>query len=128
MTLCNCGCGQEVWVDFNTGEDGKTDVVLYVRAGENVNDLIEQLTFQLKWDRRFERRVSMTDAERLRFVASLLRPEERATMQAALRFYLKRGQDNPGMRDNEIHDLATAGDDVISLDETGVMNLFKAFK
>lgn len=46
-----------------------------------------------------------------------------ATVLAALRFYQEKGQGDPANRSDDIHDLATAGDTVISLDEFGIDEL-----
>ena len=45
---------------------------------------------------------------------------ERATILAALRYYQQQGQGDPSNRSDEIHDIATDGDNQISLDEEGI--------
>lgn len=49
--------------------------------------------------------------------------QELATVLAALRFYQANGQGNPANRSDAIHDIATAGDEVISLDDDGIDDL-----
>lgn len=49
-----------------------------------------------------------------------------ATLLAALRFYQQKGQGDPGNRSDEIHDLATNGEQEISLDEEGIDGLCQA--
>jgi hypothetical protein len=46
--------------------------------------------------------------------------EELSTILAALRFYQEKGQGDPANRSDEIHDLATSGDEVTSLDDAGI--------
>ncbi len=48
---------------------------------------------------------------------------ETATILAALRFYQEKGQGDPAMRSLDIHDIATADDYVISLDDNGIDDL-----
>jgi len=49
---------------------------------------------------------------------------EHATILAALRFYQKNGQGDPFNRTDDIHDIATNGDKVMSsLDEQGIDEL-----
>jgi hypothetical protein len=45
------------------------------------------------------------------------------TILAALRFYQDKGMGNPANRSDWLHDIATNGDDVISLDEEGIDEL-----
>src|SRR5690242_1415530 len=49
--------------------------------------------------------------------------QEFHTILAALRFYEERGQGEPANRSNWIHDLATNGGQVISLDDAGIDDL-----
>lgn len=51
--------------------------------------------------------------------------EQHATMLAALRFYEEKGQGNPANRSDAIHDIATNGDDVVSLDDGGIDELIE---
>lgn len=56
--------------------------------------------------------------------AVFLQAEETATILAALRFYQQHGQGNPDNRSDEIHEIATGGnDDLTSLDEEGIDGL-----
>jgi len=52
-----------------------------------------------------------------------LRPQDHATIMAALRFYQEKGMGDPANRSDAIHDLATNGDEVISLDAEGIDDL-----
>lgn len=52
-----------------------------------------------------------------------LEDDQIATLIAALRFYQQHGQGDPMNRSIEIHDLAEAGGDVISLDDDGIEEL-----
>lgn len=45
---------------------------------------------------------------------------ERATILAALRYCQQQGQGDPSNRSDEIHDIATDGDNQISLDDEGI--------
>lgn len=49
--------------------------------------------------------------------------QEHATILAALRFYQEKGQGDPDNRSDMIHDIATNGDAVISLDDEGIDEL-----
>lgn len=49
--------------------------------------------------------------------------DEHATILAALRYYVANGQGDPDNRSNEIHDLATNGGDVTSLDADSIDSL-----
>jgi hypothetical protein len=49
--------------------------------------------------------------------------QELHTILAALRFYQEHGQGEPANRSDWIHELATNGDDVISLDDAGIDEL-----
>ena len=49
--------------------------------------------------------------------------QEHATVLAALRFYQARGQDDHTNRTPSIHDIATNGGQVNSLDDQGIENL-----
>jgi hypothetical protein len=49
--------------------------------------------------------------------------QQHATIIAALNFYYTHGQGDPANRSDEIHDLATNGDTVISLDNHGIDQL-----
>jgi hypothetical protein len=53
----------------------------------------------------------------------ILTDQEHATILAALRFYQENGQGDPANRSLDIHEIATNGDDVISLDEKGIDEL-----
>ena len=46
-----------------------------------------------------------------------------ATILAALRFYQENGQGDPDNRSDAIHEVATGGGDVISLDAAGIDDL-----
>jgi hypothetical protein len=46
-----------------------------------------------------------------------------ATVLAALRFYQRHDMGNPAMRSDELHDIATNGGTVISLDDVGIDEL-----
>jgi len=48
---------------------------------------------------------------------------EQATILAALRYYQQQGQGDPSNRSDEIHDIATDGDNLISLDDEGIAAL-----
>lgn len=52
-----------------------------------------------------------------------LEDDQVATLIAALRVYQREGMGDPSNRGYEIHDLATAGDTVISLDDNGIDDL-----
>jgi hypothetical protein len=54
--------------------------------------------------------------------------QQRATLVAALRFYQMNGQGDPDHRRDEIHELATADDAVISLDAAGIGKLFNLIR
>jgi hypothetical protein len=49
--------------------------------------------------------------------------QDLATVLAALRFYQEHGQGDPANRSDQIHDLATNCDQVVSLDEDGIDEL-----
>lgn len=49
--------------------------------------------------------------------------EELATILAALRFYQERGQGEPENRSEAIHDIATHGEELISLDAAAIDEL-----
>lgn len=51
------------------------------------------------------------------------RQADLATILAALRFYQERGLGDPGNRSDEIHEIATDGGGVISLDDNGIDDL-----
>lgn len=53
----------------------------------------------------------------------LVNESELHTLLAALRFYQQQGQGEPANRSDVIHDLATNGDEVISLDDEGIDQL-----
>lgn len=46
--------------------------------------------------------------------------QEQATILAALRYYQSEGLGNPMNRSDEIHEIATNGDQVISMDDDGI--------
>lgn len=46
-----------------------------------------------------------------------------ATILAALRYYQEGGQGDPDYRSDAIHEIATAGGEVISLDDDGINDL-----
>ena len=48
---------------------------------------------------------------------------DQATILAALRYYQAGGQGEPDNRKHDIHDIATCGGDVISLDAEGIDDL-----
>lgn len=50
-------------------------------------------------------------------------PQAQATIVAALRYYCRSGQGEPSNRSELIHELATAGDKVISLDDQAIREL-----
>lgn len=50
---------------------------------------------------------------------------DKATVLAALSVYLRDGQGDPDRRSDEIQELATAGDEVISMDDEGVKGLIE---
>lgn len=52
-----------------------------------------------------------------------LNNQQLATILAALRYYQANGQGDPAFRSGDIHDIATDGGEVISLDETGIDQL-----
>lgn len=52
-----------------------------------------------------------------------LTQEEHATILAALRYYQERGQGDPNNRSDAIHDIATSGGDITSLDDDGIDDL-----
>lgn len=52
-----------------------------------------------------------------------LEDDQVATLIAALRVYQREGMGDPFNRSREIHELATAGDTVISLDDNGIDDL-----
>lgn len=49
--------------------------------------------------------------------------QEHATIMAALRYYQQQGMGDPANRSDDIHDIATQNDDVISLDAEGIDDL-----
>jgi hypothetical protein len=49
-----------------------------------------------------------------------LTAEELGTILAALRFYQSEGMGDPDMRTDDIHDIATDGDSLTSLDDQGI--------
>lgn len=51
--------------------------------------------------------------------------QDKATIRAALRFYQKEGMGDPVNRADDIHDLATDNDNVISHDSGGIDVLIK---
>ena len=51
--------------------------------------------------------------------------QQRATLLAALRFYQMNDQGDPAQRRDDIHEIATANDAVISLDNAGIRSLFR---
>jgi hypothetical protein len=53
----------------------------------------------------------------------LFEHQEIATIIAALRFYQENGLGFPGNRSNDIHEIATDGGTVTSLDEEGIDEL-----
>lgn len=55
-------------------------------------------------------------------------PEERATILAALSLYVSEGCGDPANRSDEVHELATRGDDLVSLDEHAVVALATRIK
>lgn len=46
--------------------------------------------------------------------------EELSTILAALRFYQENGQGDPANRSDDIHDIATDGGEITSLDDAGI--------
>ncbi len=56
----------------------------------------------------------------LELAASEIDAAERATILAALRYYQQQGQGDLSNRSDEIHDIATDGDNLISLDDEGI--------
>jgi len=52
-----------------------------------------------------------------------LNEQEHATILAALRYYQENDQGEPNSRSNAIDDIATNGDEVISLDSVGIDDL-----
>lgn len=52
-----------------------------------------------------------------------LTPEELATVLAALRYYQSQGFGNPQNRPLDIHEIATSGDQVVSLDDEAIDRL-----
>lgn len=53
-------------------------------------------------------------------ILTSIESDELATILAALRFYQEKGMGNPDNRSDEIHDIATNGDEVTSLDDDGI--------
>lgn len=49
--------------------------------------------------------------------------QELHAILAALRFYQERGQDGPANRTDAIHDIATNGGEMVSLDAAGIDEL-----
>ncbi|HHA2676641.1 TPA: hypothetical protein ACOECQ_002765 [Stenotrophomonas maltophilia] len=57
-------------------------------------------------------------------IAVYLHAEETATILAALRYYQQHGQGSPENRSDEIHEIATGGDEgLTSLDDEGIDDL-----
>lgn len=52
-----------------------------------------------------------------------IEPAEMATILAALRFYQEKGQGDPDNRSDDIHEIATRGDAVVSLDAAAIDDL-----
>lgn len=53
--------------------------------------------------------------------------QDHATILAALRFYQEKGMGEPANRSDDIHEIATCGDTVISLDDHGIDMLCEEF-
>ncbi len=58
-------------------------------------------------------------------IAITVSPAEHATILAALRFYQESGMGDPANRSDAIHDIATCLDEVISLDEADIDDLYE---
>lgn len=56
-------------------------------------------------------------------IIAAFEPDEMATILAALRYYQEKGQGDPANRSDDIHEIATCGDEVISLDATAIDDL-----
>lgn len=56
-------------------------------------------------------------------VIAKLSGEQHATILAALRFWQEKGMGDPANRSDMLHDIATNGDTVISLDDAGIDEL-----
>lgn len=59
---------------------------------------------------------------------SALNGQDKATIRAALRFYQKEGMGEPANRADDIHDLATDNDNVVSHDSRGIRALIKKIR
>ncbi|NRC54187.1 hypothetical protein [Neoaquamicrobium sediminum] len=71
------------------------------------------------------KRIARVELQRMAKLADMVKrapldAQELATVLAALRFYQESGMGDPGNRSNAIHEIATNGDSVVSLDADAI--------